>query len=92
MNRYYCPYCSPHHQIQIQSKDGILICGHCGDPLVKNRIFKLNRLISLIVAVTFMSPFLLLIISIIINNLDKNTPEQNKSSLAIVINGKKQSI
>ena len=87
MKLYYCPYCSPKHQIHIQDEDGKLVCGNCGDPLVRERLFKLNRVISLIIIFTFITP-LFMIIAYTIMNIDSNTPKQDKYSLAKIIHYK----
>ncbi len=84
MNLYHCPYCSPKHQNHIQDKDGILICDNCGDPLIKKNPFKLNRVISLIVATAFITP-LLIIIASVINNLNQKTPQNDRYSLSLAL-------
>jgi len=42
MVRYYCPYCNPKYQFQKQSSKGNLICGLCGEDLVKKPFIRLN--------------------------------------------------
>ncbi len=84
MNLYHCPYCSPKHQVHIQGKDGVLVCGNCGDPLIREKLFKLNRVISIISVFIFAAP-LLLMTAYIINNLDKKTPETSRYSIAMAI-------
>ena len=91
MNFYHCPYCSPKHQLHIQGKHGILICSNCGDPLIRKKLFKLNRVISLIAAVTFVIP-LLLVITSIFNNPNQNAPRQDRYSLSIATSFDRQLI
>ncbi len=84
MNLYRCPYCSPKHQIHIQDNNGILICGNCGDPLIKENPFKVNRVISLVLAIAFITP-LLIIIASVINNLNQKTPQNDRYSLSLAL-------
>ena len=41
MTDYYCPYCNPKYQFQKRSTNGSLICGLCGDPLLKKPLIKI---------------------------------------------------
>ena len=82
MNNYYCPYCSPKHQIHTEDKFGNLICGYCGDLLIKEGGFKFNRMISFIAIFAIIAPLLLLIASLI-NNHNQDIPNQEKYSLTM---------
>jgi len=50
MDRYYCPYCNPKYQFQKQSLKGNLICGLCGEDLVKKPYIRINQIIALVAA------------------------------------------
>jgi len=51
MVRYYCPYCNPKYQFQKQSSKGTLICGLCGEDLVKKPFIRLNQIVALVAEV-----------------------------------------
>ncbi|WP_320677007.1 hypothetical protein [Prochlorococcus sp. MIT 1300] len=63
--RYFCPYCSPHYQIHEERSDGVMVCGYCGDPLVKEPTIKLTQIFSFIAAIAFISPLLITAFSFI---------------------------
>ena len=62
MNRYYCPFCSSTYQFNSISSDGTLICGLCGDQLVKKPLLNSRRIIALLAALAFLIPLILMII------------------------------
>tara|TARA_Y100001968_G_C19333048_1_gene705328 strand:- start:788 stop:1054 length:267 start_codon:yes stop_codon:yes gene_type:complete len=63
MNRYHCPYCPVRYQFPKERSDGIIICGQCGDPLVKSPLIKPVQFLALIAASAFITPMIVLIIS-----------------------------
>ena len=79
MSRYYCPFCSSRYQFHKTSSDGVLICGLCGDPLVKKPLLNSRRIIGAVAASAFLAP-LLIMIFYIIKDITKekfpNTPEK----------------
>lgn len=81
--RYYCPYCSPLYQIQKRDPEGNLICGNCGDPLIKEQRMRLNQAVALLLSFVFISPLLIWTISFLRNSFDRNLKEQT-TSLSIV--------
>ena len=58
MVRYYCPYCNPKYQFQKQSLKGNLICGLCGEDLVKKPYIKVNQIIALVAASSLLLPLI----------------------------------
>ena len=62
MNRYYCPFCSSTYQFNSMSSDGTLICGLCGDQLVKKPFLNSKRIIASLAAFAFLAPLILMII------------------------------
>ncbi len=56
MVKYYCPYCNPKYQFQRKSKKGTLICGLCGEDLLKKPFIKLNQIIAFVAATSFLLP------------------------------------
>ena len=75
MKNYYCPYCNPKYQFHKISKTGILICGLCGDPLVKKKFIKFNQIIAIIASLSLLLPLIYTFIFLIKNQL--NSPNQN---------------
>ncbi len=77
--RYHCPYCSPIYQIHKERPDGVMVCGHCGDPLVKASVISLTQVFAVIVAFAFVTP-LLMTAYIFIQDLKK--PQSQRSMQA----------
>ena len=75
MKNYYCPYCNPKYQFHMKSTNGKLICGLCGDPLVKKPIFKINQIIAIIASLSLLLPLIYTFIFLIKNQLDN--PRRN---------------
>ena len=75
MVRYYCPYCNPKYQFQKQSLNGNLICGLCGENLVKKPYIRLNQIIALVAASSLLLPLIYTFIFLIKNQI--NPPNKN---------------
>ena len=75
MVRYYCPYCNPKYQFQKQSSKGNLICGLCGEDLVKKPFIRLNQIIALVAASSLLLPLIYTFIFLIKNQI--NPPNKN---------------
>ena len=75
MSKYYCPYCSPLYQIHRQRSDGVMICGQCGDPLVRVKFIKPTQIFALIAAIAIISP---LIVTLIVFIQEQNREFQTK--------------
>ncbi len=80
MNSFYCPYCSPKYQFQKTRSDGVLICGLCGDPLLKKPLIKPTQSIALIAVLAFIAP-LIMMVATFIN--DQRKPSQSQSGAPI---------
>ena len=86
MVQYYCPYCNPKYQFQKQSSKGTLICGLCGEDLVKKPFIRLNQIIALVAASSLLLPLIYTLIFLIKNQI--NPPKNNyqaNSTLMIII-------
>ena len=83
MSRYYCPFCSSRYQYHTTRSDGVLICGLCGDPLVKKSILNSRRIIGAVAASAFLAPLLLMII-FVINDFSKEKLPNNSESLVLL--------
>ena len=83
MSRYYCPFCSSRYQYHTTCSDGVLICGLCGDPLVKKPLLNSRRIIGAVAASAFISPLLLMII-FVIKDFSKEKLQNNSESLVLL--------
>ena len=83
MSRYYCPFCSSRYQFHKINSDGVLICGLCGDPLVKKPLLNSRRIIGAVVASAFLAPLVIMII-FVINNVSKEKHPNNSDSLVLL--------
>ena len=86
MAQYYCPYCNPQYQFQKKSSKGTLICGLCGEELVKKPFIRLNQIIALVAASSLLLPLIYTFIFLIKNQI--NPPNKNyqaNSNLMIII-------
>ncbi len=79
MSRYYCPFCSSRYQFQKTSSDGILICGLCGDPLVKKSLLISRRIFGLFAASLFLTPLLISVIFVLKNSTKEIQPRTSES-------------
>ena len=75
MNNYYCPYCNPKNQFYKKSTSGELVCGLCGDPLVKKPFIKINQIIAIVASLTMVLPLIYTFIILIKNQV--NPPRRN---------------
>ena len=66
MNKYYCPYCNPKYQFPLENY-GKLVCGLCGEDLIKKTKIQIKQLIALILVFSFSFPLVFIIFSSIIN-------------------------
>ncbi len=65
MKRYYCPFCPTQYQFQKTRSDGVLICGQCGDPLIKKNYINTKQIVGLILSLAFLFPLMITIISLV---------------------------
>ena len=83
MSRYYCPFCSSRYQFHKTRSDGVLICGQCGDPLLKKTLLNSRRIIGLVAASAFLAPLLIMII-FVLNDFTKESLPKNSESLVLL--------
>ena len=83
MSRYYCPFCSSSYQFHKTRSDGVLICGLCGDPLIKKPLINSRRIIGILAASAFLTPLLIMII-FVIKDFTKETLPNNSESLVLL--------
>ncbi len=82
MSRYYCPFCSSRYQFHKTRSDGVLICGQCGDPLIKKPLLNSKRIIGVVAAFAFLTPLLVMIIFVIKDFTREKLP--NNSDLLVL--------
>ncbi|WP_413359618.1 hypothetical protein [Prochlorococcus sp. MIT 1201] len=82
MTRYHCPFCSIRYQIHQQRADGVMVCGQCGDPLVKVPFIRPTQIVGLVAAAAFIAPLLLMVFVFI---QDEQRPELKRplSTMAV---------
>jgi len=85
MVRYFCPYCNPKYQFQKQSLKGNLICGLCGEDLVKKPYIRLNQIIALIAASSLLLPLIYTFIFLIKNQINPPNKNYQASSTLMII-------
>ena len=83
MSRYYCPFCSSRYQFHKSRRDCVLICGQCGDPLVKKPLVNSRQIFGLIAALAFLTPLLIMIV-FVIQDFSKEKPRNNSDSLVLL--------
>ena len=83
MKNFYCPYCNPKYQVHKISTTGELICGLCGDPLVKKSFIKINQIIAIIASLSLLLPLIYTFIYLIKNQI--NSPRRNYKANIITI-------
>ena len=66
MNKYYCPYCNSKYKFPLENY-GKLVCGLCGEDLIKKPIIQIKQLIALLLVFSFSFPLIFIIFSSIIN-------------------------
>ena len=87
MSRYYCPFCSSRYQFHKTRSDGVLICGLCGDPLIKKPLLSSRRIIGVVAASAFLAPLIIMIIFIIKDFTKEKL--QNKSESFVLLKDEK---
>ena len=70
MIKYYCPYCNSKYQFKSISNTGKLLCGLCGEEMIKKSFINIKQIISLTIVITFVSPLIYTFVLSIINEKD----------------------
>ena len=86
MNKYYCPYCNPKYQFPLENY-GKLVCGLCGEDLIKKPIIQIKQLIALLLVFSFSFPLIFIIFSSIINT-GKDQKENFANTNSLIRNQK----
>ena len=70
MSRYYCPYCNSKYQFKSISNTDKLLCGLCGEEMIKKSFINTKQIISLTIVITFVLPLFYTLFFSIINKKD----------------------
>ena len=70
MSKYFCPYCNSKYQFNSISNTGKLLCGLCGEEMIKKSFINIKQVISLIIVITFVLPLFYTFVISIINKKD----------------------
>ena len=84
MKNFYCPYCNPKYQVHKISTTGELICGLCGDPLVKKPFIKINQIVAFISSLSLLIPLIYTFIYLIKNQI--NPPKRKYQANIVSLN------
>ena len=87
MNKYYCPYCNPNYQFTVENY-GKLVCGLCGEDLIKKPLIQIKQLIALLLVFSFSFPLIFIIFSSIMNR-GKDQKENFAYTYTLIGNHKK---
>ena len=86
MSRYYCPFCPSRYQFHKTRNDDVLICGLCGDPLIKKPLVNSRRIIGVVAVSAFLAPLLIMIIFVINDFTEETLPKNSQSFVLLTIN------
>ena len=84
MSRYYCPFCSP-YQIHTTNSDGVLICGQCGDPLMKKTLISSRKIFGLFALTAFLTPLLIMIVFVFQDFTKQELPSNSGSESSLIL-------
>ncbi len=82
MPRFYCPYCTPQQRLYKQIDEGGMVCGYCGDKLVKERIFQPLKLVAMLTAIGLVAPLFLATYKIIEREIRPSVDSLNAEEIA----------
>ncbi len=85
MSHYHCPFCSSRFQFHKTRRDGVLVCGLCGDPLVKKPLLNSRRIVGVVAASAFIAPLLVMIILVIKDFTNEKLPSNTELLVQLTI-------
>ena len=84
MSRYYCPYCNSKYQFKSISNTGKILCGLCGEEMIKKSFINIKQIISLTIVITFVLPLFYTLLFSILNKKDfKKDIYQRSNSVSL---------
>ena len=83
MSKYFCPYCNSKYQFKSMSNTGKLLCGLCGEEMIKKSFINIKQIVSLIIVATLILPLFYTFVISIINRgqIKKDTYQVNNNEL-----------
>ena len=83
MSKYFCPYCNSKYQFKSMSNSGKLLCGLCGEEMIKKSFINIKQIVSLIIVATIILPLFYTFVISIINRgqIKKDTYQGNNTEL-----------
>ena len=83
MSKYFCPYCNSKYQFKSMSNTGKLLCGLCGEEMIKKSFINIKQIVSLIIVATLILPLFYTFVISIINRgqIKKDTYQGYKNEL-----------
>ena len=85
MSRFYCPFCSIRYQFHKTNSEGVLICGQCGDPLIKKPFINTSQIFGLVTALSFLAPLLIMFVLTIRDFNEEKRPLNLETSVSTTI-------
>ena len=85
MSRYYCPFCSSRYQFHKTTSDGVLICGQCGDPLMKKPLINSRKIFGLFTVSAFLAPLLIMIVFVFEDFTKQELPSNSESESSLIL-------
>ena len=85
MSLYYCPFCNSSYQFQKTSREGVFICGQCGDPLIKKTLLNSRRIIAVLAASAFLTPLIIMLIFVFKEFTKEKLPDHSELSVLLVL-------
>ena len=70
MSKYFCPYCNSKYQFKNMNNTGKLLCGLCGEEMIKKSFINIKQIISLTIVITFVLPLFYTLLFSLINKKD----------------------
>ena len=85
MSRYYCPFCSSSYKNHTTNCDGVLICGECGDPLMKKPLVNSRKIFGLFAVSAFLTPLLIMIVFVFEDFTKQELPSNSESEPSLLL-------
>tara|TARA_B100000965_G_scaffold177892_1_gene148432 strand:- start:5846 stop:6103 length:258 start_codon:yes stop_codon:yes gene_type:complete len=79
MSSYYCPFCSSRYQFHKINSEGVLICGLCGEGLMRKPLINVRKIIGLFTALVFLAPLFIIVIFLIKDFKNEILPNNSES-------------
>ncbi|KGG11614.1 MULTISPECIES: hypothetical protein [Prochlorococcus] len=65
-----------------------MVCGQCGDPLIKRSVVKPTQIFALIAATAMIAPFVFMVVSSL-KNLNRRKPQNSNGTIAMILVAKR---